>query len=111
MIRFDSRNKGGKQTVSIAMDARKELRRRARRTAWMEGKPGQLIACTIFNLSNNGAQLVISADLVLPSLFVLRLTEDGKEKRACRIIWRKGSRTGVRFFALSSPAIGQAWAS
>ena len=68
--------------------------------AWLEGRPGQLLQCTIASISNDGAQLAISPTFELPSRFALRLTEDGKVRRGCRVLWRNGNRTGVRFFAL-----------
>jgi hypothetical protein len=100
----------GEYVVSIGTDTRREGRRPTKQIARLEGKPGDLIVCTILNISNDGAQMVINSDLILPNRFALRLTEDGKEKRGCRVIWRKGSRIGVRFFPLPSCALGLVWA-
>jgi hypothetical protein len=101
----------GGDVVSIGAETRREGRRPTKQIAWLEGKPHDLIVCTILNISNDGAQLVINSDLILPSRFALRLTEDGKEKRGCRITWRKGSRIGVRFFPLPPFSLGLVWAN
>jgi hypothetical protein len=65
--------------------------------AWIEGAKGQLIPCSVVNLTAAGAQLYLQKPLVLPSHFSLLLTKDGTDKHSCRVIWSKAERLGVRF--------------
>ena len=81
-----------------APDARREKRRPVNYPAWLERSAGGLLPCTIANVSGGGAQLCISKDYALPQRFALWLTENGTFKRGCRVVWRKGDRTGVQFF-------------
>jgi hypothetical protein len=50
--------------------------------------------CTIIDISQGGAQLVIPAEFVLPDEFMLI-----PPSRLCRIAWRKEDRVGVAFQA------------
>jgi hypothetical protein len=65
--------------------------------AWVEAKPGHLYSCKLENIGHGGAQLVVNPDIAFPSRFTIRLTADGKVTRACRIVWQKKDRMGVRF--------------
>jgi CheY-like chemotaxis protein len=81
---------------------RRELRRRPRRqlqgTAWLltdEHVPPT--KCTIADLSELGACVVLQSGQHLPNHFTLLLTENGSARRNCRLIWRTGSRVGIEF--------------
>jgi PilZ domain-containing protein len=63
------------------------------------------VPCTVANVSQDGAQLCISMNFALPDRFILLFTPDGKIKRACLVVWRKGDRTGVRFCPLPTLAV------
>lgn len=65
--------------------------------AWLEGREGELVCCTLENIGHSGAQLCVSPDMAYPSRFTIRLTRDGKVKRVCRLIWHNHDRMGVRF--------------
>jgi hypothetical protein len=82
------------------MERRRENRQAVVVPVWIEG-PASLIPCTLTNLSLRGGELGVSIDLALPKQFALRLTEDGKIRRGCTLIWRTGSRVGVNFFQLT----------
>jgi hypothetical protein len=71
--------------------------------AWLEGPSGPL-PCVLTNISLRGGELQISPHIALPKQFVLRLTEDGKIRRGCSVIWIQESRVGVRFFRLVETA-------
>jgi hypothetical protein len=68
--------------------------------AWLEGKLGRLLPCTMTNVSNDGAQLCVGANVALPRRFVLWLTQDGRLRRGCHVVWQKSNRLGVSFYAL-----------
>ena len=54
--------------------------------AWLEGPGGELLACTLYNIGDDGAQLYVSPDIDYPDHFMIRLTQDGKVKRLCRLV-------------------------
>lgn len=54
--------------------------------AWVEGLEGELLACTLQNIGDDGAQLCVSPDIVYPDHFTIRFTRDGKVKRLCRLV-------------------------
>lgn len=54
------------------------------------------IPCTIRNISDAGAQLVVEGGWFIPDRFTLHVDVDGL-KVECERIWQKGSECGVRF--------------
>lgn len=84
-------------------ESRDYARQQVMLAAWIE-QAGGLLPCTLSNISAAGAQLCVSADFALPARFPIRMHEDGKVRRGCRVIWRKDDRTGVRFFPLAELA-------
>ncbi len=83
--------------ISAVTDRRKEDRKETNTPAWIEGARGRLIPCTITNISRGGAQINLDQHIILPRQFSLRMTEDGKSKRECGVVWRKPDNLGVRF--------------
>lgn len=74
--------------------------RESRRTKVLkEGKisfGGGAISCTVRNVSESGAQLAVESPLGIPKEVTLVIPSDGVS-RPCRVVWRSGSRIGVRF--------------
>ena len=64
---------------------------KAGRTFWPNGDSSE---CTVFNLSDSGAQLELQGPL--PNLFDLVVDGD-PSRRACAVVWRKANRIGVKF--------------
>jgi hypothetical protein len=56
-----------------------------------------LIDCEVVNMSEGGAKLCALTPLILPTHFLLFLTQDGSLRRSCRVIWRNGRQLGVEF--------------
>ena len=54
------------------------------------------IPCTVRNVSETGARLVIEGGWFVPDTFVLHVDIDGY-KIECKRVWQKGSECGVRF--------------
>jgi hypothetical protein len=82
------------------MDQRRtEPGKKVKVPVWIEA-PSGLLACKLSNLSLRGGELGVSIDLPLPDQFALRLTEDGKIRRGCEVMWRKEDRIRVSFFRL-----------
>jgi hypothetical protein len=53
--------------------------------------------CTIRNLSDDGACLVVASPVGLPDIFELLIPIDNF-KRNCRVIWKSSDKIGVTFF-------------
>jgi hypothetical protein len=62
-----------------------------------EGQP--LIACTVRDVSANGAKLELAKEVELPGKFKLALSRDGAVLRNCFLAWQFATVVGVRFSA------------
>jgi PilZ domain len=49
------------------------------------------------DVSQSGACLVLDRDEQLPDRFVLLLSANGGAQRRCEVIWRHGTKIGVKF--------------
>jgi hypothetical protein len=75
-------------------DRRGSLRRKILKrglTFWPNGDSSE---CTVYNLSETGAQLELRG--VAPNLFDL-VVEGDNWRRKCCVVWRKTNRVGVKF--------------
>lgn len=52
--------------------------------------------CTVRNLSDTGACLIVTSQIGIPNEFDL-LIESGHAVRPCRVAWRSGNKIGVSF--------------
>jgi len=57
---------------------------------------GSAIDCTLRNLSATGAALDVPSPVGIPDNFDLVVSSDAL-RFACRVVWRKAERIGVRF--------------
>ncbi|HXW39675.1 MAG TPA: PilZ domain-containing protein [Xanthobacteraceae bacterium] len=55
------------------------------------------LPCSITDISDLGARLVLQRDNELPENFLLLLTANGHAQRQCRVIWRTDLNVGVEF--------------
>ena len=85
------------------MEKRRHVRKDVVYPAWIEGRLGRLVECTVANASSSGAQLTVGAEVELPRRFVLNLTQDGSLSRGCHVMWRKGTKVGIQYYALPKP--------
>jgi len=60
-------------------------------------KKGPSCACSISDVSETGARIVLERDIELPSYFILLLTPRGDARRRCRVVWRTELTVGVEF--------------
>lgn len=58
-------------------------------------------SCSISDISDSGARLLIDDEGDLPDQFSLLLNTSGQVRRVCRVVWRDGKALGVKF--LRSP--------
>jgi len=90
--------------VAVGSDYRNrsELRKKPRRAFRYNAKiltdrKGTMLACSISDISESGARIVLESDTPLPERVVLLLTPSGDARRHCRVIWRDGTTVGVEF--------------
>ena len=79
-----------------------ELRKKPRRSfhhhAWIqESENGPLRKCTISDISDSGARIMLESNGELPTRFLLAFTDNGVGLRHCQIIWRTGLAVGISF--------------
>lgn len=55
------------------------------------------VTCSISDISQTGARIVLEREEKLPDTFMLLLTPNGDARRHCRVIWRDGLNVGVQF--------------
>ena len=66
--------------------------------AWIEvGNSALLERCTLIDLSEKGAMLVVGDISHLTDHFCLYLTRVGHVPQRCRILWRRDHQVGVEF--------------
>jgi hypothetical protein len=91
------------QAGGIAMSVRRlpNQRQSARRTVFIkalllrEGKSG--LPCTLVDISDVGARLIVDDVTEVPERFRIVMTEQGVPRRDCRLVWRGRNDVGVTF--------------
>jgi hypothetical protein len=82
---------------TIELGERKHNRIEFQKAAFIVLEPGgPWIECAIMDISDGGACLEIG-NLPVPKIFVLVMTPDGRVRRACLAVWRRGELLGARF--------------
>jgi hypothetical protein len=89
---------------------RAELRRKPRRqfhynASVLLDATSQPCRCSISDISETGARIVLESECELPERFILLLTSSGEARRHCRLVWRNGLAAGVEFPAHYSQAV------
>lgn len=86
--------------MSRPREQRKTKRTHRRQAAWvvLDGG-GAKISCVLWDISEGGARIAAAHGNALPDVFGLFLTKDGKSRRFCQVVWRRGSQLGIRFVA------------
>ena len=82
----------------MSSDKRKHRRRSLSRQATLRGSDGREIAgCTVSDISDGGAKVILDRPARLPETFTLWLNDDGSVLRECTVVWREGDVIGVQF--------------
>jgi hypothetical protein len=82
----------------MSRDKRKHRRRALSRRATLRGWDGREIAgCTMTDISDGGAKVILDRPVHLPETFTLWLIESGSVYRECKVVWREGDVLGVQF--------------
>jgi PilZ domain len=80
----------------VQLKFKRDNRRRRHQSAWIT-LHGAEIECSLTNLSQGGAQIVVHRDTELPDRFSLSLVPNVANKRSCEVIWRQGRTMGLKF--------------
>ena len=89
----------------MAAEKRKYDRRVIRYPAQIDAGAGApLCECTLYDVSEEGAQIRIGQSQNLPNEFTLVLSHEGAARRRCTVMWRSGERLGVRFLVAAKTA-------
>jgi len=56
-----------------------------------------LVPCTLKDISDRGARLLMPGNGDVPDDFLLFLSESGRAHRRCKVAWRVGDQLGVKF--------------
>ena len=79
-------------------EKRKGVRRAVTYPAFLElGDGSPPLACTLCDVSQDGAQIFVANAEKLPKEFILALSADGAARRRCRVVWQNEADLGVRF--------------
>ena len=57
------------------------------------------LPCTLVDISDTGARLIVEDSKDVPERFTIVMSEQGVPRRQCRLIWRGESEVGVTFEA------------
>ena len=79
------------------MERRLHPRRATLIPAFVVDGPQPGLSCTIVDISDYGARLLIEGAHDLPDHFTIALTPSGFPQRACRLVWHSDSQVGVAF--------------
>ena len=77
---------------------RRFFRRALNEPVWIERASSRILErCTLINLCEAGARLMISDVHDLPEKFALHVTRGSEPGRQCRVIWQRNHDVGVEF--------------
>jgi PilZ domain len=82
----------------MPLNGRAAERRTVTLRTWITARDlPEAVACSLSDVSETGARIVVADGSRIPEVFELRMTRDGRVMRRCRIIWRRERVVGVRF--------------
>ena len=90
------------QTISrftqTFIEQRRSLRQPVQFPAWIDlGNGSEHRECTVLDVSDGGARLMVASPGHLPKEFWLLLTRSGARRRRCKLVWRSDVEIGVRY--------------
>ena len=81
------------------IEQRRSLREDVQFPAWVDVGDGSAPrACTVLDVSDDGARIMISAPARLPKEFYLVLSRNGTRRR-CRMVWHSDQEAGLFYLA------------
>jgi hypothetical protein len=93
------------------IEQRRSLREKVQFAAWIDvGNGAAQRDCTVVDVSEDGARIMVASPAELPQEFYLVLSKHGTRRR-CRLVWRSDEEVGMsylgplEFVRLSAPSI------
>jgi hypothetical protein len=81
-----------------AKDKKRDVRKSVQQAAWIVLDGGFAArSCTVVDLSATGAKLRTDDPDAVHTKLRLAFSRDGRNGRACEVVWRRGSTMGVKF--------------
>jgi PilZ domain len=80
------------------VEQRRSIRERVQFPAWIDvgdGSPPR--SCTVLDVSEGGARIMVTSQDKLPKEFWLVLSKDRTRRRHCRMAWRSDTQVGVAY--------------
>ena len=76
----------------------REVRKSVQQAAWIVLDGGFAArSCTVVDLSSTGAKIRTSDPDAVHTKLRLAFSRDGRNGRACEVVWRRGDTMGVKF--------------
>ena len=79
-------------------EQRRSIREPVQFPAWLDfgnGTPRR--DCTVLDVSEHGARIMVDSPVSVPKEFWLVLTKSGTRRRRCRVVWRSSGEIGVSY--------------
>jgi hypothetical protein len=79
-------------------EQRRSVREAVQFPAWVDfGNGTQRRNCTVLDVSDHGARIMVESSASVPREFWLVLTKSGTRRRRCRVVWRSDGQIGVSY--------------
>lgn len=80
------------------IEQRRSIREYVDFPAWIDvGDGSQPRSCTVLDVSEDGARVMVASPVELPKEFWLVLSKDRTRRRHCRMVWRSDTQVGVQY--------------
>jgi hypothetical protein len=80
------------------IEQRRSIREHAQFPAWIDvGDGSQPRDCTVLDVSEDGARIMVSSPAKLPKEFWLVLSKDTTRRRHCQMVWRSDTEVGLKY--------------
>jgi hypothetical protein len=73
------------------------VRRRAEYAGSIQRSRGRQDLCVVWDVSDQGARLVVPSAEKVPDKFILTVRRDGQQRHYCRVMWRTECQIGESF--------------
>ena len=87
----------GKLEDVTPADRRTGVRRRVEYAGSIQRSRGRQDLCVVWDVSDQGARLVVPSAKQVPDKFILTVRRDGQQRHYCRVMWRTECQIGVSF--------------
>lgn len=79
-------------------EQRRSMRQHVQFPAWVDiGDGAPPHDCTVLDVSDDGARIMLASSLRLPTVFHLVYSNQATRRRRCRLVWRLDDQIGVNY--------------